>query len=57
MEKCEHPKDKRKNETSYKMPKGNLVFTTCLLCGMKRIESRNDHGSISTGNWFKKETN
>ena len=52
---CEHPKDERKNETSYKMPNGNLIFVTCLLCGMKRIESRKVDGSISTGNWFKKK--
>jgi len=52
---CEHPIDKRVNETSYKIPNGNMVFTSCSLCGMKRIESRKNDGSVSTGNWFKKE--
>jgi hypothetical protein len=50
--KCDHPKDKRKSEASYKMPNGNLLFISCAQCGMKRNESRNNDGSITTSDWF-----
>lgn len=51
-EKCDHPISARKNESSYQMPKCNLVFVSCTKCGMKRHESRNNDGSINTGRWF-----
>lgn len=49
---CQHPKDKHKIKSSWKINTYNKVDVVCTLCNMHRWESRYPGGKIETSIWY-----
>lgn len=51
---CEHPKESRKNLSSFKMAgDSNSIEVECGKCGMHRYETRHKNDRIDISKWFR----